>query len=68
MSANIPAAIVERGTTRGQRVLVATLETLAAEAQTKGLKSPAIIIIGEVVRLRQQLAWFESATELSSLL
>ena len=68
MSANIPAAIVERGTTREQRVLVATLKTLAAEAQTKGLKSPAIIIIGEVVRLRQQLAWFESATELSSLL
>lgn len=55
-----PAAAVERGTTDGQRVLVAAVAGLPQSAATFELRSPAVIVVGEVVRLREQLAWFAS--------
>jgi uroporphyrin-III C-methyltransferase len=54
-----PAAVVEQGTLLEQRVVVATLATLAQEVERAGLRSPCLTIVGEVVRLREQLAWFE---------
>jgi uroporphyrin-III C-methyltransferase len=60
-----PAAVVEQGTLPDQRVVVATLSTLAAEVEATGLQSPCLTIVGEVVRLREQLAWFEPKTELA---
>ncbi|MCX7596995.1 MAG: uroporphyrinogen-III C-methyltransferase, partial [Fischerella sp.] len=51
-----PAALVEQGTLPGQRVYVGTVEDIperVAEA-----RSPALLIVGEVVKLRPQLAWF----------
>ena len=51
-----PIAIIERGTTARQRVLTGTLADLAELAQQA--VSPSLIVIGEVVALRQQLAWF----------
>ena len=54
-----PAAVVEQGTLPEQRVVVATLATLAQEVQRAGLRSPCLTIVGEVVQLREQLAWFE---------
>lgn len=54
-----PAAVISRGTTPQQRTVVATLGTLAREVERAGLASPAIIVVGEVVRLREQLDWFE---------
>jgi uroporphyrin-III C-methyltransferase len=54
-----PAAVVEQGTLLEQRVVVATLATLAEEVERAGLRSPCLTIVGEVVRLREQLAWFE---------
>ncbi|MFM4734939.1 uroporphyrinogen-III C-methyltransferase, partial [Aeromonas caviae] len=51
-----PIAIIERGTTARQRVLTGTLAELAELAQQA--VSPSLIVIGEVVALRQQLAWF----------
>jgi len=63
MPAGRPAAIVERGTTPQQRVLVATVADLAARARAAGFAAPSLIIIGEVVGLRDKLAWFESAAD-----
>jgi uroporphyrin-III C-methyltransferase/precorrin-2 dehydrogenase/sirohydrochlorin ferrochelatase len=56
-----PAALIEQGTTLNQRVVVATLETLEASANTAQIKSPSLIIIGAVVALHHQLKWFAAA-------
>ncbi len=55
-----PAAVVAHGTLAGQRVVCATLATLAVEVARAGLRSPCLAIVGEVVRLRGELAWFET--------
>jgi uroporphyrinogen III methyltransferase/synthase len=54
-----PAAIISRGTLPGQRVVVATLATIAAEADAAGIRAPAITLFGEVAALRERLEWFE---------
>jgi uroporphyrinogen III methyltransferase/synthase len=54
-----PAAVVERGTTPDQRVVVAPLEDLPERVREAGLRAPTIIVIGEVVRFRERLAWYE---------
>ncbi len=56
-----PAAIVQQGTQPGQRVVTGTLETLAQRAAQARLAPPTLIIVGDVVRLREKLAWFEQA-------
>jgi uroporphyrin-III C-methyltransferase len=53
-----PAAVVAQGTLDSQRVVCATLGTLAAEVERAGLQSPCLTIVGEVVRLRAELDWF----------
>lgn len=58
-AAETPAACVMEGTTGAQRSVVATLGTLAARVRQAGLHAPAAIVIGEVVRLAPELAWFE---------
>lgn len=63
MSAAMPAAIVDNGTRKQQRVISGTVETLADLAEKANLKGPAIIIIGTVVTLRGKLAWFEPDAE-----
>lgn len=57
-SPQTPAAIVEQGTTSQQRTIVARLRELPAVAASAAIKSPAAIVIGDVVTLRQHLAWF----------
>jgi uroporphyrin-III C-methyltransferase / precorrin-2 dehydrogenase / sirohydrochlorin ferrochelatase len=54
-----PAAIVQQGTTRAQKVLTGTLATLPDLAARDGLEPPTLIIVGDVVTLRDRLAWFE---------
>lgn len=54
-----PAAVISKGTLPEQRVVVATLATLAEEAARAQLASPSLTIVGEVVRLREKLAWFQ---------
>jgi uroporphyrin-III C-methyltransferase/precorrin-2 dehydrogenase/sirohydrochlorin ferrochelatase len=58
LSSRMPAAIVQQGTTRNQKVVTGTLETLPQRALEANLKPPTLIIVGEVVRLREKLAWF----------
>ena len=55
-----PAAVVQQGTTRGQRVVTGTLADLAARVEAAGLQSPCLTIVGEVVRLRERLGWFDA--------
>jgi uroporphyrin-III C-methyltransferase len=62
LPADWPAAVVAQGTLRSQRVVCATLATLAGEVQREGLQSPCLTIVGEVVRLRDELAWFSDET------
>ncbi len=54
-----PAAIVQRGTTAEQRTVAGTLATLPDLAAAAALKAPTLIIVGQVVGLRDKLAWFE---------
>ena len=59
-----PAAAISAGTTPRQRTVVATLGTLAAATRAARLTSrPLFIVVGEVVRLRSRLAWFEPAED-----
>ncbi len=55
-----PAAVIQWGTRPEQRVVTSTLEHIAAAAEQAGLKNPAVIVIGEVVSLRQKLAWYDT--------
>jgi uroporphyrinogen III methyltransferase/synthase len=57
--ADQPAAAIERGSTPRQRVVTATLGTIAEAAAQKEIRPPALIVIGEVVRHHEKLAWFE---------
>lgn len=61
LPADTPAALVQQGTTRSQRVLTGTLETLPGIVQQGQVKAPTLIIVGQVVRLHEKLAWFEPA-------
>jgi uroporphyrin-III C-methyltransferase/precorrin-2 dehydrogenase/sirohydrochlorin ferrochelatase len=54
-----PAAIVERGTLPQQRVGTGTLATLPGIAARERFKPPSLVIVGEVVKLHDRLAWFE---------
>jgi uroporphyrin-III C-methyltransferase/precorrin-2 dehydrogenase/sirohydrochlorin ferrochelatase len=58
LSADWPAAVVAQGTLDVQRVVTATLSTLAEAVAREGLQSPCLTIVGEVVKLRDELAWF----------
>ena len=52
-----PVAIIQDGTTQRQRVLISTLDLMAAQAAAYGITSPSVVVIGEVVRLREKLAF-----------
>lgn len=60
MDADMPAALIQQGTTPKQRVFVGTLRTLPDIVAAEEIKPPSMIIIGEVVKLRDKLKWFES--------
>jgi uroporphyrin-III C-methyltransferase/precorrin-2 dehydrogenase/sirohydrochlorin ferrochelatase len=50
-----PVAVITDGTTHEQRVLTSTLEAVAGEAAAAGVRPPAVVVVGDVVRLRDQL-------------
>ncbi len=58
LPASTPVALVQKGTTREQRVYIETLASLPDVATRKSLKPPTIIIVGEVVSLHEKLDWF----------
>jgi len=57
--ADTPAAAITFGSMPAQRVVVAKLRELAQRVQEAGLTAPTTVVIGDVVGLRPQLAWFE---------
>ena len=60
-SALTPVAIVENGSRANQRVVLATLAELEDAGRTAAVKSPALVIVGEVAALAERLHWFGSA-------
>ncbi len=58
VSASMPAAVVQQGTTQKQKVVAATLADLAEKVNAAEMKPPCLTIIGEVVKLRETLNWF----------
>ena len=59
-SSDTPIALIQWGTTSRQRTVTGTLETIVNRVAEARLSSPAIIVVGEVVTLRDKLKWFEN--------
>ena len=59
-AADTPAALIRWGTHPEQRTLVTTLGNAYDDVVRTGMKPPAIFIVGEVVKLRESLSWFET--------
>ena len=55
-----PVAVIHQGTTLEQRTWVGNLGNIVAQAKQHEFKPPAVIVVGEVVRLRSQLRWFDN--------
>jgi uroporphyrin-III C-methyltransferase len=56
-ASDYPVAVISKGTTKDQRVVVGTLENIVEKS--KDIPTPALIVVGKVVELREQLKWFE---------
>ena len=59
MDPDMPAAVLQKGTTAGQKRVVATVSTLNAEVDRQGIETPAIIVVGKVCSLADRFAWYE---------
>jgi len=59
-AADTPIALIQQGTTPNHRVLVGTLASMPGIIERESVAAPTLIIVGEVVKLREQLAWFEN--------
>ncbi len=59
-AATTPCAVIEWGTLSRQRTIIGTLGTIASAARATTLGPPAILIVGNVVRLRPRINWFET--------
>ena len=62
-----PAAAIERGTLPGQRVVVGTLRTIAEVVASKGVRAPAVVVVGSVASLAERLDWFAGARPLAGV-
>jgi uroporphyrinogen III methyltransferase / synthase len=58
-SADTPVAVIRWGTAPRQQTVTGTLETIVEVSRGAGIKAPAIIIVGGVVKLRKTMQWFE---------
>ncbi|MCS7264552.1 MAG: uroporphyrinogen-III C-methyltransferase [Armatimonadetes bacterium] len=54
-----PAAIIEWGTTSRQKVVTTTLGELVSVTKAQNIQPPAVLVVGDVVKLRRKLAWYE---------
>lgn len=58
-SETTPVAVIEWGTTENQRTITGTLETIAQDIQHYQISNPSMILVGDVVNVREQIAWFK---------
>jgi len=58
-SPDTEVAVIEWGTTRRQRTTVGTLRDIAEKADERGVRPPAIVVVGDVVGLQRELSWFQ---------
>ena len=59
MDPGTPAAVLQSGTTAGQRRVVSTVSGVKKDADRAGIEAPAVIVVGEVCALAKTLAWYE---------
>lgn len=59
LSPDTPVAAIHMGTMAAQKTVVGTLSTISEIARKHDLHPPAVIVVGDVVRLREELDWFE---------
>ena len=64
-SGETPAAVIRWGSYEGQQTVCGTLDSIAEAAEQAEMRAPAVIVIGEVVKLRERLQWFESTVRSS---
>jgi len=55
-----PAAVIADGTSQRQRTVVGTLEDIVSRTRRSSIQPPAVLVVGEVVRLREHLRWFDN--------
>ncbi|MDP7980928.1 uroporphyrinogen-III C-methyltransferase [Bacillus multifaciens] len=60
---NTPVAMIEWGTTASQRTITGTLGSIVSVAEREQIQNPSMIVIGEVVRFREKIQWFEQKLE-----
>lgn len=58
-SSHTPCAVIQWGTTPKQKTVMGTLENIGEEVKKEGISAPAIIVVGDVVKLRKDFNWFE---------
>jgi uroporphyrinogen III methyltransferase/synthase len=54
-----PCAVIQWGTLPKQKVVVGDLSNIVEKVSEKGISAPAVLVVGEVVRLREKINWFE---------
>jgi siroheme synthase len=54
-----PAAVITHGTTGRQCCVTGTLQNIVEKVKAENLKPPSVVVIGEVVKFRDRLGWFE---------
>jgi uroporphyrinogen III methyltransferase/synthase len=59
MRSDMPASLIHWGTTCRQRTLVSTIAEIPEVARAKGFRPPSLLVVGEVVKLKNKLDWFE---------
>ena len=60
MDPQMPAAVLQKGTTAGQKRIVSTVAELPEEVKRQGVETPAIIVVGKVCALAEEFAWYEN--------
>ena len=65
MSKDTPIALVQKGTTPDQKVVIATLDTMVKTIENQEISAPTLIIVGDVVSLHSKLKWFDPNLSLS---
>jgi uroporphyrin-III C-methyltransferase len=66
-SGDTPAAVIRWGTYQAQQTITGTLSTISDQATRLGMRPPAVIVVGEVVKMRERLNWFENSFRGSAL-